>query len=361
MTRTRIPMAVLFGAVLAGAVIPAEQYRSNALGMALSAIPEYRAEEYAYVLRVETDGSAEERALYHEGEEIQSWLRVFDESGRIRREEVRKDGSLERIQWFDADGRIERETLYQEGRETERRVMRYGPTGLESVDVEPTEGDPYTIVYDIDGTGRLREVWSREADEVRSRTSLGFARGRLFEEWDGNGDDGTMLRYNSQGHLAAREEWDGLDLRSTRRIRYADNVVSSTETVDTSAGTRTVRRHDGEGRIVEETVYQDDSPVEETRYVYGEAGLREKRRRSGGVREQWTYERTDDGALSRTEYAVDGTIRKRTVYEDEDTWYEELFRRGKAFLRVHYVDEIKTKEEFLRDGEVVRVRELETK
>jgi antitoxin component YwqK of YwqJK toxin-antitoxin module len=327
--------------------------------MALSPIPEYRAEEYSYVLRVESDDLSEQRVLYHEGVEIQSWTRIYDLSGQLEREEVRTDGTLERIHWFDSEGRIEQEILYRDGRKTESREMLYGPAGLTSVRVEPTDGEPYEILYDIDSTGRLREVSSRRDDTVLSRTFLGFARGRLFEEWDGRGEQGTMLRYNPNGLLSAREEWDGLDLLRMRRFRYSEDVVSRTETIDTGAGIRTVRTYDTEGRVLVETTYRNEAPVEEILYQYNETGLREKLRRRAGIRERWTYERTEDGTLSRAEYAVDGTIRKRTVYEDEETWYEELFRRGEAFLRVHYVDEVKAKEEFLRDGVVVRVRELE--
>jgi hypothetical protein len=36
---------------------------------------------------------------------------------------------------------------------------------------------------------------------------------------------------------------------------------------------------------------------------------------------------------------------------------DELYREGELFMRVHYRSERMVKEEFVRDGEIVRVRE----
>jgi hypothetical protein len=51
-------------------------------------------------------------------------------------------------------------------------------------------------------------------------------------------------------------------------------------------------------------------------------------------------------------------LEKRTFYTSDNTYYEELFRYGELLIRVYYEDEAKIKEEFVKNGEVIRVNNL---
>ena len=77
--------------------------------------------------------------------------------------------------------------------------------------------------------------------------------------------------------------------------------------------------------------------------------------------ENWLFEYGAEGELVREEYRARGSLERITLYstqEGEGLRVEELYREGRLFMRVRYRSDQKVREEFLQDGEVVRVREF---
>jgi hypothetical protein len=71
------------------------------------------------------------------------------------------------------------------------------------------------------------------------------------------------------------------------------------------------------------------------------------------VREmEWSGER-----IIRESRSVDGIITDQTEWESPKDRVVTFFRDGQAVIRVYWVGGVRKREEFLRDGEVIRVRE----
>ena len=80
--------------------------------------------------------------------------------------------------------------------------------------------------------------------------------------------------------------------------------------------------HDEEGRII-------------NMRILGEKGA-----------EEWDYEYDEEGDMLKEVYTVKGTLVQITIYTGEDTWYKDIYKDGRVFLRVYYEKEEKVKEEF---------------
>lgn len=114
--------------------------------------------------------------------------------------------------------------------------------------------------------------------------------------------------------------------------------------------------YDSDGRLVEETTTRSGTLVLLRAYTWSGDDLERVEERGEGrivVREMdWSR-----GRLIRETRTVDGVLSNETEWENEKDHVETLFRDGQPVIRVYWSDEVRIREEFLKDGEVVRVRE----
>jgi hypothetical protein len=338
-----------------------QYYVSNDLGMALEEIGWYRREEFPYILVVETAGSREIRTLLHQGRELQRW-ELEDDEQRIYR-----DSELEqRLRYDEMNCRVE-DQLYSGGLMSQRTLYYYSRGVLERTETFGPDGQLlYRDFYRLSPDGKLRRV-TREHGGTRQdqRFALADGGGGVAEERYGNERERRINRYDAEGRLVEREYWYGGELLERELIQYRGktDIRLSALLEELSPERTTVRSYDDEGRVVLVEVTEGEEVIERTVHVRDPGGriVETTKRGSRGI-ENWLFEygpETEEPV--REEYRVRGSLERITIYstrEGERSRVEELYREGRLFMRVHYQGEQKVKEEVVRNGEVVRVREF---
>jgi hypothetical protein len=329
--------------------------------MALEEIGWYRREEFPYILAVEEHGSRETRTLFHQGEELRRW-EIGPEEQRVYRHSV-----LQEKRVYDEQGRLAEEQLFEEGELSRRTVFSYQRDVLDHSETFGPEGELlFRDRYRLSPGGRLRRV-SRELVQPQSRQRLALSGGSagLAEERYGNSRERRVNRYDPAGRLVEQEFWyDGeLAERQIYEYRGDSELLSSSELTEVPPERTTRCSYDEEGRIVRIEVEEQGQKCEQTVHVRDELGrvVETTKRGDRGI-ERWLFEYGGEGELVREEYHVRGSLEKVTLYSsqgEEARRIEELYREGRIFMRIYYEAEEKVKEEFLRDGKVVRVREPE--
>ena len=336
-------------------------YVSNDLGMALEKIGWYRREEFPYILAVETAGSRETRTLLHLGEEVQRW--EYEE----REQRIYRDSQLEQRRLYDQDGRLIEDLLYSDGLLSQRTRYYYNRDVLERAETFSPDGSLlYRDHYRLSPDGELRRVTREMAGpQPDQRFALEDGQRGVVEERYGNVREGRINRYDSVGRLAEREYWyEGrLIERESFQYRGEGEELLSSRLEELSLGHTTLRSCDEQGRVVRIEVTEGGRQIEETLHLRDAQGrIAETTTRGPRGIENWLYEYDPEGKLVREEYRLRGSLERITLYSGEGEQrlrVEELYREGRLFMRVHYRAEQKVREEFVRDGEVVRVREFE--
>jgi len=354
-------------AALAPAPVPAQDpadprgtetryYLSNELGMSLEEIGWYRREEAAFVLTVRAHEGGEVRTLLKEGREIKRWELSDGE------ERTYEGGELVERVLLDAQGRRRELWEFQGGSQVRRTEFSYSRPG--EISSRCYDGEGNLLYSDRSLLSRdkgLREVRRDSAGGERSRLALSMPADRLVEERTGGDGRSLIRRYDVRGRLISRERWagDGLEEREILRYEGDGGTPVGSTLIDHVAGITTERSFDENGYLRLLEVRRDGEVVDQTRYERDPEGRTTlaARRGPGGI-EQWRYEYDDQGELLREEYRVRGFLERVTVHESENRSIEELYRDGAPFMRVVFQDGEKVREEFLKNGAVVRTREF---
>jgi hypothetical protein len=339
-----------------------QYYVSNDIGMALEEIGGYRREEFPYVLVVEKEGGRETRTLLHEGEELQRWEL---EAGEQR---IYRGSELEQRLRYDKGNRLIEDRLFSDGLLSQRTVYYYNRDVLERTETFAPDGQLlYRDFYRLSTDGKLRRV-TREHGDLRQdqRFALGDGAGGVTEERYGNSLERRINRYDQEGRLVEREYWYGGELLERERIQYRGegDIRLSARLEELTLERITVRSYDDEGRVVRIEVSEGGELTERIVHVRDARGriLETTKRGPRGI-EKWLFEYATEEEPVREEYRVRGSLERITLYPvqgegGERSRVEELYREGRLFMRIHYQGEQKVKEEVLRDGEVIRVREF---
>jgi len=348
---------------------PADRYySSNDLGMPLQEIGWYRSEEFSYVLVVEPMDDREVRRLLYQGGEIRRWEISASE------EKLYKQGELAEVRLYDGKGRLSQESLYREGAAELRIVYYYSGEDLSYKETYDGQGRLlYTDLFSLAADGEVRRVRRRPAAESESTQDLALSgtEGLILEERYGSTEQRNVNRFDRQGRLVVRELWkEGLAVERERyRYRGELSVLESSELEHLLEDRITVGSYDEQGHLILERVQQGEKTIEETRHVRDQEGriVETTRRGQHGI-ENWLYEYEEDGSLKTERYSVRGSLQRITRYAtlesagqgagqgSKKSRVEELYRDGELFMKIHYQSSEKVKEEFIRNGEVVRVR-----
>ena len=127
-----------------------------------------------------------------------------------------------------------------------------------------------------------------------------------------------------------------------------------------AGGFETEKKYNTEERLSKEIITKSNKTISETTYFYDDEGRKIKMNKvSDKGLEEWAFYYDSEGDLDREEYYQRGILEKRTVYTNDNSYYEELFRYGELLIRVFYEDDVKIKEEFLENGKVIKVKTAE--
>jgi hypothetical protein len=352
--------------LLAPTVLPAQDpaatryYVSNRLGMPLQEIGWYRVEEVPYVLVVEREKGVEIRTLLHKGEEVQRWEYTEEE------QRVYRDAQLEERRKYDAEDRLIEEQLFSDGLLELRTVYTYRGDVLERTDTFSAAGELlFSDLYRLSPDGRLRRVTRQPGEETANqRLALGEGARGVAEERFGDSRDRRINRYDQGGRLVEREYWSDGELIEQERFQYRGegDALQSSQLEEVPLQRATQRSYDDEGRIVEIRVTEGGIQTERIVHLRDARGrITETTKRGPLGMENWRYEYGPDDTLVKEEYRVRGSLERISRFseqEGEPSRVDELFREGRPFMRVYYLSEQKVRAEFLKGGEVVRVREF---
>ncbi len=330
---------LLLPAVASGAQTTRE-YRSNAVGLRVGPASEGGADDF--LLRVRSTDGTEESVLLEQGREVRRIVRVTDPSNGRVSETVHEDGEVTAARLFDAQMR-----LLEEQTAGEKRVYRYRGELLETLEVSAAGGEPlYVERYGYTSRGRLREVDRWYADGSRSLSSFLFVEGRLLGERLQAEPGVLTARYDDSGRLVAESERrDGRTLWE-RTHSYDPATGRRKETVEQRADHAVRRIYDADGRIAEEI--RSGSDPYRSAYAYDGEGRQIRLRRVGAIgSEEWLTEYDEEGRPARESYLWRGVLRRVRVHTGERQWHDDLYRDGRAVLRVFYSDDQRSGEERL--------------
>lgn len=305
-----IPMILL----VAGALGSLEWYRSSASGIPGSLLRTATGpEKTGWSLSIEDSDEKEVRNLYLDGDRRSSSI-FYRKNGRlIAREELDSDGTIfSRVEYaYDIDG-------------NPRAIFI-------SIDEDP---DASTYV------------------ETSTRVN---ADGNINRHSGGSDGDWRVTDLNTSGQPLNRTILQsGAVVEASHWIRNDDGSLR--EEVH-QRGNEIHRNHfDAGGRLLEETVTRNGSVILLRNYTWSDGNLIRVEERGEGrtvVREmKWSGDRIVNELRE-----IDGIPVSIVVWKSPEERVETLFRDGEAIIRVFWLDDVRVKEEFLRDGEIIRVRE----
>ena len=150
--------------------------------------------------------------------------------------------------------------------------------------------------------------------------------------------------YDTSGRLVAESERSGDDLVWKRKHVYDPASGRRTETVEERKDYTLRRIYDPAGRVAEEI--RSGADRYRSAYTYDGEGRLTRLRRVGSLgSEEWLTEYDVEGKAARESYFLRGRLQRVRVHTGEREWHDDLYRDGKAALRVFYRGDQKTGEE----------------
>ncbi len=253
----------------------------------------------------------------------------------------------------------ETQTLYLNGVEQSSRVLMRKNGKLinsEEFDAQGNLLNKSVYVYDVDGSPRAI-YFSEDTKSIPHVIS----------------DMVLTTDYENRRHLEGFEDsWritsmDSNGRRSTLRIIDSDEIVGETKWIRDSAGNlleeliiRDTKEHriqyDSKARMTKEEILDNGAPVLLRNYFWeGDNLVRVEERGNGAVEIKdsvWLGDRIIEETTT-----INGVISVELVWKNPNEKVETLYRNGKPFVRVHWEDGRKIKEEFIGDHGVIRERE----
>jgi hypothetical protein len=255
----------------------------------------------------------------------------------------------------------EKRSLYLDGTLESRTVFVRSGGKLVAQDEYDSNGllvSRLEYAYDADGNSR----------GIFINLDTDSPTGAHVETYQGANPDGAVYRHTS----GAAGQWTISDFdsrgRPIKRTALSDSAVSSEiswirddegnlkEEIQLTGDTELRKRYNDEGRILEETTITGGVLLQIRSYTWNGANLSRVEEKGEGrttVRElTWTRDKLVSETLS-----VEGIISSEILYTSDSERTEMLYRDGVAAVRVYWDGNNRLREEFLRDGEVIRVRE----
>jgi antitoxin component YwqK of YwqJK toxin-antitoxin module len=340
-------------------------YKSNDFGMQLEPIQTWQRDSLRWVLEVAPRANGEVRRLFRDGKEVRRWEISRAADGR-REERDFIDDTLAARRLYSPGGDLMEEDRYTKGKLTQKSLYTYSASRVTRVRVLSADGALlYKKDYFYTSRGSLREVretGGKEGGETTRDSAFIGGRSGPSEEWNRNGDDLFISRFDDRGRTVETEHHTGKELVSREDFTYqkdSNNLLSSVEKLP-AEGKTVARTYDSAGRVQTESVAVGGKVTEETSYTRDDKGrvLRKLQRSANGLAE-WRFTLDQDGKTTREEYYLRGALEKVTLYGSDDARTEQLYQGGVLFMKVYYEGGRRTREEVYADGKVVKERKYQ--
>lgn len=333
---------ILYLFLLPFSLFPQEYFRSNSIGLPLEMINPIRKSDFPYVLSVKDQGNEEIRILYFQGLEEERWVFRKNNNRVLEENQYSKDQLIKKVYY--SQGYPVREENYSDGNLELSLEYKYQDGILQGIHYR---GEDNTSLYEDtflrNNDGRLREVKRSFPEGKRITTSFRYSANNLIEQWYGYGDGGILFRYRNS--LLIREEtWKGSVLTQVTDYSYEEGNLVTTKMVKPGTKEEWERSFDSQGRIIKETGVNSKGERELIEYLYTEDRLARKTRQTSGNLELWVFSYDQEGWESLEEYWVNGRLLKKVYYNKPGYFVEEIFLRGKAFLKVYWEEGVRVRE-----------------
>ena len=309
-----------------------------------------------------------------EKDEVKSWERP---PGTGRKPETgagnTAGGSFSRKRTYLPNGLLKTESLYKQGKEDLRIGFEYAAGKPARLSYERPEGTggSYKDEYQFLPSGGFRGLTRTYEDGKVYRSVFSLQDGMPLEEWHSFGDLAILFSYDGRGNLLRQEERREETLTELAEYHYDDKAPSrlrERKTRDYVLDRETLVLYDEEGHPKTETLSEKGIRLSVVRFSYENDRLVKKEKRGKDSRELWDYAYDEKGEMTDEAYSVNGTLKRKTKYpkkgegvSEDYSSVEEFFKDDKVFLRLYYKDGQEVKSEVLRDGQVIRTKETESK
>lgn len=336
-------------------------YASNAGGMAFEEIPSFRIRDLDYVLEISrTAGGEQRRLLNPAGEELKAWRITRHVSGSVAVFESYEKGLLVSVERYRPDGWTESIEEFSAGELSSRTVWTVQGGKLQrALSSDASGATLYEDSYSYSPSGALRSVVRTHADGRKETTGASFAGARPLSLRYDAGPLTRVERYDSEGKRLSLESWKGSDLIFSQTTAPGEDGAGLEVIQDAERGVRVERELDRSGNIKEERSIKDGATLSRSSYAYDEEGnVSRKSTFTAGRRERVEYRWLGKGDIAEESWYLNDRLWKHVSYIPPNAREEEIIRDGQVIMRVRYEQGRKIWEETVREGKIIRRREI---
>ena len=329
----------------ASALSSQEYFRSNINGMALEKTGNFKKSGNEYVLEVEKKAETVSRKLYKNGKIYKKWIQSYSPSGDLV-SEIYSEGE-ERTETLFIQNHIHEEKFFKDNKLTVTDKYIYSPDGeLSSVEKYSSSGLLLSRKeYSGGNSIVVKKAGDKEGEEKNIVSRYSFSGTDIRSEWQGNSEDTGLFYHYSSGKVIYSEKWTEGKLVS--RTDYSYSGADLAETVETffSESRLIIKKYDEKGRVLTETEKKGSSIISTVYNTYSEDNIVKKITKTDTGTEKYLYNYTDD-KLTGELYYLNGSLMKKTVYQEGDgNYYEDLYSENIKYMRIYYRDNEKFKTE----------------
>ena len=343
-----------------------EYFYSNSLAMEFERIIEndlLNLEDIPWVIKSEQSGNERKITLYKDGIENKILINKYNDFGTLSFMTELMDGKTIEETDFKRNGQIEQYRSYDsEGLISERYFYIYNNHNeLEKVEITNDLGELISFIeYYIRADGSIRSVYEYNDSELVHSEVWNSYDGSLFMENSSSDSSRDLVFYNNQNQKIKVQQYSGDDVIYEENYEYhGDGTIKSIDKMNYTIPETTSINMNLSGLIIRETLYRNDLLIYTITFDYSNTRLIQKEKYGTGIRGKWIYNYKDDKMISE-EYYNQGILEQKKIITDSDNnnYIIELYHNNEAFMNVFYTDNVKTREEFLEKGRIIRVRDL---
>ena len=341
----------------------AEYYRSNAIGSTVSRLAGETAIDAAeYVLVIDAGADRRTETLYHNGEEARRLL--IDSSSAHRKETLWLQGVINTVTNYNQRGQIVIERRYDSSGDLVES-LKYTYT-LADIIVTATDSENnvlYTETQQRHPNGRIQSIERTYPDETATEARFSFLDRLLLREQHTMGNEQYDIYYDTVGRAIQRRSAVDGETLVEENIRYLHEVEtrnpSDAEIVEAVADDQqqaTNVNYDRNGNPLKQTVTIDGTLIEIGEFDYnGEQLIQSRIRRTGTTTFRETIFNEDGDEIAERWY-VRGQLSRTVIPLDGNERYEQRHINGEPYIRIYFRGQVRLREEFLDNDEIVRTR-----
>ncbi len=342
-------------------------FRSDVVGIAIEKIPWYRADEYQYVLRIETTGrpgsEIKDKVLLKNGREVKRWKFFYNDAGMIEKEMYYEGKELKTESSFDKMGRVVGRKAFKNSKLLS--LIRYSYVGnllKERYVTNDKNEELWEEHFFYDRWNRLVKVVKKFPDGRRFVSLYNIGDEGLYDEVQSFGVNEVVFHYDSEGREAERDVWKhGKLLSSKSLVYYGDSSkLKLVRIVYPREKKRVIESYNSRGFLIDRKEYVGETlEREESCEWNGDLLIKKRIREKGKGIELYIYFYDASKKLVKEEHWVKGELETLKEYTGNKSMVESFYRNGKVFLRSYYLNDRKVREEIIENGKVVRERKFE--